>query len=554
MTNTKKIHHNERIMSYWEKALDTMGVTGLSEPRIDHGSSSIAYIDLANCFQVYYSPANIKKENHLYGIFLHEIGHYLFFPFDPIVHFRSIFLLSDKYGDVLSQENIYLINNLCQDLFIDYVIYKRKDPKYNDFIEDLHKKQKEYSGHIYANSLFDVYRDLKFAIHGICPDELYDRRNEIKKIFDQYLYNSRDFIDSLLEIAEIFIKEVKELALEEYAENKRYDDHDCDHDYDHDYDDVHHDREKEYDENEILNDFLSENNEKDEMFYPSQKFELDQNNYHEFLKYIPNTCSFQDFEKIFGSFLPSSSTEQKKQFYKLKAANFRIKNDYYSQDGTPIKLGIKRWEIGDRYKDLDMVKTKTSSPYIWLNAKKSEKYIDKKNISLSNPNYPDLLIVLDTSNSMGSKQMDLALTCVFGLIKIARKKKRSVSSINFSSVAIVEEWTKDQNKIMENVLNNQRNGTILPIDEIIDMIKSPKRKEKDPILIIIISDGLVSDIEELKGVQKLLKKTDKLIVFQIDSGVKTFQQIEQILIHNILELNDLKNLVIDYAKKSYEVT
>ncbi len=594
---------DSHVKSYWEKAMSTMGVTNLPEPIMNEKSQFSAYIDITDSFQIYYNPYVIIKNEHYFGVFLHEIGHYLFFPFDATIHFRTLLMLEEKYGDSISQSNIALINNICQDLFIDYVIYKRKYQDYNLFLEDFHKENTADDYHSYSNynALFNLYMDLKFSIHGLRTNGKSTIAHKIRNIFDHYLYNSRDFINVIIKVAKIFVEEVKKYALQEQryergksnSMNNYYDSHgddeeeeredtdsnensfgaydrfgnknvgnssynDDEDEYDEDeYDEDEYD-EDEYDdssEKEILDQFLSYNNDVQNPFYPTQKFEITEQNYQEFIETIPEDCSYEIFEHHFVEFFGGDEKECKKRYYNIKATKFLIKNTYYSSKPPLIKIGVKKWEMSDSIADLDIIKTKSRSPNIWLNAKKREKIEDKKNPKAFNKSYPDLLIALDTSGSMSDEQLEMAVTCGYGLTKLAKKTKRKVATINFSYFSIVQEWTRNEEKILENLTLNQEQGTQLPIEEIKKLIKSPLRQEKDSLLIIIITDGGISDDdrENIEEIERMLKKNDKVIIFLIDGYRRVFEEKEHLIIHDIKDIEDLKNKTIDYAKKSYGI-
>ncbi|MFX0098995.1 MAG: hypothetical protein ACFFCS_05395 [Candidatus Hodarchaeota archaeon] len=223
------------------------------------------------------------------------------------------------------------------------------------------------------------------------------------------------------------------------------------------------------------------------------------------------------------------------------------------------------WRLGDPLESLDLTLTLLNSPVIIPNlTTRRWEYHFQTGLQLDET-YPDFLIVIDSSYSMGWKpnsrgkkakgEYDVALVAAFAAIHFARKKGIEMASINFSGFYKACDWTKDVEEIERNLLEYEGDGTVLPTPAIIDMVEDQQR----PTLIFIISDaGLYNWSSGINPLMKLVEKGHHIVFFLI-GGRKNQLKAKKFIqfmdkggkIHVIGNVNDLIGLVITEIKETY---
>ncbi|MBS1631370.1 MAG: VWA domain-containing protein [Bacteroidetes bacterium] len=209
------------------------------------------------------------------------------------------------------------------------------------------------------------------------------------------------------------------------------------------------------------------------------------------------------------------------------------------------------WKIGDPIEDIDIMLTYTVSPIIipGVTTKKWSKNPVFK--GGSQKSIPDLLLVLDSSGSMGSLKDEKsnlfnAVKSCFGIIKYFEKNNSEVALINFSTKATINLWSKDYKRIKEGLLLEGGGNTVFPIDAIAKL----KRLKKSNAVIVIITDGEIqNDIQALEILREHLLSGNKVFMFLQDKKgtIKKFIGLESYgaIISQAFTAKDIRNLVLN---------
>lgn len=210
--------------------------------------------------------------------------------------------------------------------------------------------------------------------------------------------------------------------------------------------------------------------------------------------------SIEEFSQVISSAGITSLTENEKIKIWFEAQN---------QDSIPISEDVPlgsndnysypvTWRIGDPIEEIDLMLSFATSPVIlpgittkkWVKSPIFNYGVDKKE--------SDLLLVIDTSGSMGSimkpqNNIHQAVLASFGIIKYFETKSNQVAFIGFSDkITSFVNWTKDYDLIRNELIVNGSGGTKFPIDYIQSLIK----KSKNHIVSVIITDGKIDNMQQ----------------------------------------------------------
>ena len=235
---------------------------------------------------------------------------------------------------------------------------------------------------------------------------------------------------------------------------------------------------------------------------------------------------------------------------------------FQEKPGGQLPIYPEIWRIGDRLEELDIVQSLLNSPVIIPNIT-TRKWAYKEGPGhLVEKQIPDLLIVLDSSGSMGWNYITTsnrgkgpyhtALVAAFASLHYAASKGAKFSIINFSNKAEVCQWTSDYRKAENILLRYQGGGTSLPIKEIANQCDKAEKKT----LIFIITDfGIYNWGKAKKIMIDLVQKGHKIVGFFIGSKkipIEKFKNLlDKVTFYGIVNPKDLMSLVIKEVQKYY---
>jgi hypothetical protein len=249
-------------------------------------------------------------------------------------------------------------------------------------------------------------------------------------------------------------------------------------------------------------------------------------------------------------------------WYRGLAKNLIEIKIFEEKPGGQLPVYPEVWRIGDRLEELDIVQSLLNSPVIIPNIT-TRKWAYKEGPGhLVEKQIPDLLIVLDSSGSMGWNYTSrsargrgpyhTALVASFASLHYAASKGAKFSIINFSNRADICQWTSDYQKAEATLLRYQGGGTFLPIKEITNQSEKAERKA----LIFIITDfGIYNWNKAKKAMIELAEKGHRIVGFFIGSAKipkeKFRKLLNKVTFYGIGNSKDLINLVIKEVQKHY---
>ncbi len=248
-------------------------------------------------------------------------------------------------------------------------------------------------------------------------------------------------------------------------------------------------------------------------------------------------------------------------WYRGLAKNLIEIKIYEEKPGGQLPIYPEVWRLGDRMEELDIVQTLLTSPVIipnvttrkWAFREGPGHHVEKQT--------PDLLIVLDSSGSMGWNYTSrtnrgkgpyhIALVASFASLHYAAKKGVKLSVINFSNRADICNWTANYQKAENTLLRYQGGGTVLPLKEIANQCEKAEKKA----LIFLITDFGIYNWSRAKKTMMNLAENHKIVGFFIGSTKipkdKFKDLLDKVTFYGIGDVKDLINLVIKEVKKYY---
>lgn len=256
----------------------------------------------------------------------------------------------------------------------------------------------------------------------------------------------------------------------------------------------------------------------------------------EALAEIAQVTSMQMFNQILSAagFNSLSEKDKEKMWFEAQSADI-IPIDEESPIGSNDNYSYPTtWKLGDPIEDIDMMLTFANSP-VFIPGITTKKWEQNSVFNFGNEKkQPDLLLVVDTSGSMGNvndsnSNMHQAILASYGLIHYFESKQGQVALIGFSDKITADiEWTKNYDEVKDKLLISGSGGTKFPIQKVQNEIV----KSKNAIVTVIITDGEIQNIQNsLDFFREYLNDGNKLYIFL--QNRKTNVNIEYIVLRNV---------------------
>lgn len=238
----------------------------------------------------------------------------------------------------------------------------------------------------------------------------------------------------------------------------------------------------------------------------------------EALAEIAQETSMQMFSQILSTagFSSLSKKDKEKMWFEAQSADMIPideeapigSNDNYSYPTT--------WKLGDPIEDIDMMLTFANSP-VFIPGVTTKKWEQNSVFNYGTEKKQcDLLLVVDTSGSMGNvadenSNMHQAVLAAYGLVRYFESKQGQVALIGFSDRITADiEWTKNYDEVKEKLLISGRGGTKFPIQKVQNEIEN----SKNTIVTVVITDGEIQNIQNsLDFFREYLNDGNKLYIF-----------------------------------------
>ncbi len=233
------------------------------------------------------------------------------------------------------------------------------------------------------------------------------------------------------------------------------------------------------------------------------------------------------------------------------------------------------WSLGDDIEDLDVYLSSNLSPIMIPGYTTKKWEVGKSVPQRVARRAPDILIIIDSSGSMGklhgyqaphvSKHMkdlmkklgityvigskfDIAVLTAFGILEYALMLGCDVGVINFSSIVYRAGFSMNRNKLEDTIMIHQNRGTRFPISTIRKMLEGRR-----DVLVIILSDAAIYNRETASRFLEKIAREHTVYFFHIELPAQ-YKVLEHVkkgggYIINIRDINELPKMAITMAEK-----
>lgn len=476
------------------------------------------YIRIGDTWQIYLNfgllPTSYKDfQEEVRVLTRHEVEHYICCPFDVLTHFRMLKAIIDTYHQHYSHHLVDIISlsgslaNQAADIIIDTKnFYRYKSETLKSEIAWIKKGGfKSFKDLPRHSKLMFLAKEAIWKESLELSEDDDELLNEVYSLAEKFAKEGIDnkglFILKTIEYTHSFFKLFEEDKKEEKQQaNSSIDSGKS---------------------NEHQNDQPNITPTKDSQENGSQFVFQSPDKIKEALIQFAQEASLEQFGQILSAAGLSSLTEKEKQKIWFDAQNTDVipiieqspkgSNDNYSYPTS--------WKLGDPIEEMDMMLSFSTSPVI-IPGVTTKKWVQNPVYSTgSEKRDADLLLIIDTSGSMGAitddkSNLHQALLAAYGIIKYFESRKNQIALIGFSDrISVNIDWTKDYDYVREELLLNGTGGTSFPIKRIQTIIDS----SKNPLVTVIITDGEIQNASQtVNYFKEYLTNGNKLFIFLQD--------------------------------------
>lgn len=487
-------------------------------PDSNNYKSGEYYIRVGDTWQIHLNfgllPISYKEfQEEVRVLTRHEVEHYMCCPFDVLTHFQMLKVIIDTYHKHYSHHLIDIVSlsgslsNQAADIIIDTKnFYRHKSETLKSEIAWIKKGGNK--------SFKDLPRHSKLMFlskEAIWKEslELYEDDNELNaeveslaiKFINGGIDNKSLFLSKTIDYTHSFFKlfeqDRQEVNQQENSENE-----------------LGQSNSQQSGQPQIIPSKDSQENGSEFVFQSPEKIQ-------EALEQLAQEASLDQFSQILSAAGLKTLTEETKQKIWFEAQNAEIiplteqtplgSNDNYAYPTS--------WKLGDPLEEMDMMLSFSTSPII-IPGVTTKKWVQNPVYNFgSEITDPDLLLVIDTSGSMGSlikpkDNLHQAVLASFGILKYFENKSTQVALIGFSDrITANVNWTKDYDFLRESLLLTGGGGTNFPISNIMHTIENTK----NPVVTVVITDGEIQNLSQtINYFKDFLNDGNKLFIFLLD--------------------------------------
>jgi Mg-chelatase subunit ChlD len=483
------------------------------------------YITIDDTWQIHLNfgllPVSYKDfQEEVKVLTRHEVEHYMCCPFDILTHFRMLKTIIDTYNKHYTRHNLNIVAmagslaNQVADIIVDTKNFKRYK------IETL---KSEISWIKNAADITKAPRHSKLMF--LTKETLWKENLELNETDEELLNEvkalSQKIEESGIENKELFLKKVEaythlffnlfeqdQKEVQQKQKNSEQSQSECG-------------------QPQIIPSRDSQENGSQFVFQAPDKIQ-------EALEQLSQETSIQQFNQILSAAGFNSFSEKDKRRIWFEAQSINMipieeaapigSNDNYSYPTS--------WKLGDPIEDIDMMLTFVTSP-IFIPGVTTKKWEQNAVFNFEKEKKQrDLLLVIDTSGSMGNvtdskSNMHQAILVSYGIIKFFESTKSQVALIGFSDrINVCIEWTKEYDEVREKLIMSGNGGSSFPIRTIQDIIEKTKNK----IVTVIITDGEISNIgKTIDYFRNYLNEGNKLFIFLQNKKSQINQQYQTLI-------------------------
>ena len=494
-----------------------------------HFSTGEYYITINNTWQIHLKfgqlPISYKEfQDEVKVLTRHEIGHYMCCPYDAITQFRMLKCILNIYENEYKHIKLNQIDHLCRDLanqFADIIVDTRNfllNP--GDTLKSEVNWIKKCGGLMSSppsSKLMFLTKEILWG-HSLEINEkdenLLSQINDLAiKLKDGGIENRSLFLPKLEEYTRLFFN-----LLHNDIRDNRF-------------------SQQEGSQNGQQQDNQqggSQNGQQQGNTKPTPKdgdksgnaiVFSDPDKVKDAIEQLVSETSVEEFIRLLqmAGIEQLSDKEKEMIWFSVQSSDMIVIDEQSNKGSTDNYTYPTNWKIGDSISDIDMMLSLSTAPKIipGITTKKWE--MSTNNYLGAEKKQRDLLLVVDTSGSMGSvlnenSNMHQAVKAAFGILNYFESKNGQVALVEFADKIATEiSWTNKYDEIREKLLINGNGGTQFPIRRIQYILDSSKNE----IVTVIITDGELGNLNEsLNYFRSYLNDDNKLYVFLLDDSNK----------------------------------
>jgi hypothetical protein len=507
----------QTLSDIWEKVRRKWDYPRLNKPRLlteeeakEQGmADQIAAINM-NSNEIIVNKANLEDRlgiNFLPQIESHEVGHYKYMPFDLRNYVRLV-----GYADKVmkNMKNAQLVQNLYSDLCVNTMIYKKGDKEIIEMYKKLSKNNNSDLWNFYM-ATFENMTNCQSMIVPQAKKETIAQAKKISDILSESMGNSNKWPNSITE----FAKAVKDYMKKE-ENNTNNNSNNSSNSNTNNNNNNNNNNGNNLNKNnppyispekQIRKSMIDRHQAKDYLPFNPKKTPDDvaKKLIEKEVKGLGKELGINEFKRVMSGLGLGTHQEANKLFYRELSAEYRIfLPQRFNRSSGDFKDTPVKWDFEKSFSELDMEYTIRQSPLIIPGVTTySWKTSSGEAQGLGN-DYPDLLIVIDSSGSMPDPRENISYPILSAMAasETALSYGNKVAVINFSSDFESCYFSNQSSTIDDYLMLYLDEGTNIPGDQMVKFTS----KNTQPTYSIIITDAEINNLEsEIDNLSKALK-------------------------------------------------
>lgn len=505
------------------------------------------YITIDKTWQIHLNfgklPISFHEfQNEVKVLTRHEIEHYMCCPFDVITHFRMLKRIRDVYYMHFSHLGINIeyacgaISNQAADIIVDTKNFYRHRKETLKSEIDWINKGANISDCPRHSKLMPLTKEAiwkeDLGINETDPELLKIVHNLADSFTKNSIEDKSSFLDKVEEYAETFFKLYVEDQMNPQQGSQQQSD-------------------QQGSQQQSSQQGVGRPRDGDE--HGNAFIFADPDKVKEAIEVLAEETSVEEFIDLLtiAGIIDMSEKQKEALWFNVQSTNM-IPIVETSNTGNKFSYTYpSTWRIGDPIEELELMLTYMTSPRLipgittkkWEYVSNDEKGTESKQM--------DLLLVVDTSGSMGSAMkesdnMHQAVLASYGILSYFESTKSKVALIEFSDkINACVDWTDKYDDVKERLLTNGHGGTKFPISR----IKSTLEVKSGDLVTVLITDGDLGNINEsVSYFRDYLNDDNKLYIFLL-GGSKSLHSYEPLKnigakIYNANNANEFCDMVL----------
>ena len=483
------------------------------------------YITINSTWQIHLNfgklPISYKEfQDEVKVLTRHEIGHYMCCPYDAITQFRMLKCILNVYQKEFSNLGISHIDNLCRDLanqFADIIVDTR-----NYYLNPNETIKSEINWIKKCGGIQSSPRCCKLMF--LAKEILWGQDLEIGETDGNLIAHVKDLSEKLLERGidnrSLFLPKLEQytrLYFELFIKDKK----------DHIQQGNQQSGQQQGSQQSGQQQGSQQNGQQQSNNKPTPKdgdnngnsiVFADPNKVKDAIEQLASETSVGEFLQLLNIAGIHQLSEKEKEmlWFSVQSSDIIAIQEFSNKGSKDNYTYPTTWKIGDPTSDIDIMLTLSIAPKIipGITTKKWE--MSTNAFQGAEKKQKDLLLVVDTSGSMGnpmnpSSNMCQAIIASYCMINYIESVEGKVALIEFSdTVGKKVNWTKNYDEIRECLLINGHGGTSFPLYHITNIIEDSPNE----LVSVLITDGDLSNIQEsFNFFRNYLNGDNKLYLF-----------------------------------------